>query len=77
MVRARSREIAILRDFLTSDAFTLDAFKGGPGNFRFWDNQLHQAVLLHTHYAAVARAPIEAFLHQTYNLDTLGPDGQF
>ena len=35
---------------------------------------MRQAVLLHTHNAVIARAPLEGFLHQTNNLDTLGPD---
>jgi ABC transporter substrate binding protein (PQQ-dependent alcohol dehydrogenase system) len=74
MVRTGSRDIAVLRDFLRSDAFTLDTYKGAPGSFRRWDNQLRQAVLLHTHNAVIERAPIEGFLHQTNNLDTLGPD---
>lgn len=74
MARTQSREIAVLRDYLTGDAFTLDTYKGAPGNFRPWDHQLRQAVLLHTHNAVIARAPIEGFLHQTNNLDTLGRD---
>ena len=74
MVRTDSRDIAVLRDYLTNDAFTLDTYKGAPGNFRPWDNQLRQAVLLHTHNAVIARAPLEGFLHQTNNLDTLGRD---
>ena len=39
-----------------------------------WNNQLRQAILLHTHNAVLARAPIEGFLHQKNNLDTLGSD---
>ncbi len=74
MVRSKSKDVSVLRDYLTSDAFTLDTYKGGPGNFRPWNNQLRQAVLLHTHNAVVARAPLEGFLHQTNNLDTLGRD---
>jgi ABC transporter substrate binding protein (PQQ-dependent alcohol dehydrogenase system) len=74
MVRTESRDISVLRDYLTNDAFTLDTYKGAPGNFRPWDNQLRQAVLLHTHNAVIARAPLEGFLHQTNNLDTLGRD---
>jgi len=74
MVRTESRDIAVLRAYLTNDAFTLDTYKGAPGNFRSWDNQLRQAVLLHTHNAVIARAPLDGFLHQTNNLDTLGRD---
>jgi len=74
MVRTQSRDLETLRDFLTSDAFMLDTYKGAPGNFRPWNNQLRQAVLLHTHNAVVARAPLDEFLHQTNTLDTLGQD---
>jgi len=74
MARTQSRDVAVLRDYLRSDAMTLDTYKGAPGNFRPWDNQLRQAVLLHTHNAVIARAPLEGFLHQSNNLDTLGPD---
>jgi ABC transporter substrate binding protein (PQQ-dependent alcohol dehydrogenase system) len=74
MVRTQSRDLVTLRDFLTSDAFMLDTYKGAPGNFRPWNNQLRQAVLLHTHNAVVARAPLDEFLHQTNTLDTLGQD---
>ncbi len=63
-----------LRTFLTSDRINLDLYKGNPGSFRPWDRQLRQTILLHTHNAVVARAPIEGFLHQTNNLDTLGTD---
>lgn len=74
MVRTQSRDLATLRDFLTSGAFMLDTYKGAPGNFRPWNNQLRQSVLLHTHNAVVARAPLDEFLHQTSTLDTLGQD---
>jgi ABC transporter substrate binding protein (PQQ-dependent alcohol dehydrogenase system) len=74
MARTESRDVAVLRDYLKSDDFTLDTYKGVPGTFRAWDNQLRQAVLLHTHNAVIASAPLEGFLHQTNNLDTLGSD---
>ena len=64
----------MLHDYLTNNAFTLDTYKGAPGNFRPRNNQLRQAVLLHTHNAVIARTPLEGFLHQTNNLDTLGRD---
>ena len=41
---------------------------------RPWDHQLRQAVLLAAPYEIVADAPIEAFLHRTNTLDTLGDD---
>ncbi len=74
IVRTETTELSTLRKFLVSDDFTLDTYKGAPGNFRAWNQQLRQPVLLHTHNAVVARAPIEGFLHETNNLDTLGAD---
>ena len=41
---------------------------------RAWDHQLRQAILLAAPYEVVADAPIEGFLHQTNELDTLGDD---
>jgi hypothetical protein len=35
---------------------------------------LRQSILLHTDNAVIARAPLEGFLHQKNNLDTLGVD---
>jgi ABC transporter substrate binding protein (PQQ-dependent alcohol dehydrogenase system) len=52
----------------------LDGFKGNRLNFRPWDNQLRQPLLLATHNWVVERAPLEGFLHQTNNLDALGFD---
>ena len=66
--------IAELRDYLVSDELTLDTYKGAPGGYRPWDRQLRQPVLLHSHNAVVARAPIDGFLHEKNNLDTLGSD---
>jgi len=74
IARTRSTEIKELRAFLSSEDFTLDTYKGAPGGFRRWDRQLRQPVLLHSHDAVLASAPIEGFLHQKNNLDTLGAD---
>ena len=76
IARTQATEVATLRNFLISDDFTLDTYKGAPGNFRAWNNQLRQAILLHTHNAVIGRAPFEGFLHQHNNLDTLGVDKQ-
>jgi ABC transporter substrate binding protein (PQQ-dependent alcohol dehydrogenase system) len=66
-------------DFSTQRAFILGAagFDGDKGlavSVRPWDHQLRQAVLLAAPYEVVASAPIEGFLHQTNELDTLGDD---
>jgi len=74
VVRAKTTDVAMLRALLRSDDFKVDTYKGVPGSFRVWSNQLRQAVLLHTHNAVSARAPLDGFLHQRNNLDTLGMD---
>jgi ABC transporter substrate binding protein (PQQ-dependent alcohol dehydrogenase system) len=76
VVRAKSTDIATLRAYMTSNEFTFDAYKGVPTNFRPWDLQMRQPILLHTENAVIQRAPIEGFLHENNNLDTLGPDQQ-
>ena len=73
---SKSRDIVALRSALRSDDFRVDTYKGAPANFRSWDNQLRQSILLHTHNAVIARAPIDGFLHEKNNLDTLGIDAR-
>ena len=43
-------------------------------NFRPWDGQLRMPMMLATHNAVIAVAPLDGFLHQTNTLDTLGTD---
>ena len=73
---SKSRDIEALRSALRSDDFRVDTYKGAPANFRPWDNQLRQSILLHTHNAVIAKAPIAGFLHEKNNLDTLGIDAR-
>ncbi len=74
MVRVQSTKFAAVAAYLKSDQLTFDAYKGAPASFRAWNNQLRQPILLHTHNAVVARAPLTGFLHPVDNLDTLGVD---
>ena len=69
-----STDFTILRAHLASTALTLDGFKGNRLNFRPWNNQLRQPILIGTHNRVIARAPIDGFLHKDNNLDTLGFD---
>lgn len=73
-VRARSGDAGEIAASLRSQDLTFDTYKGAPGSFRPWNNQLRQPVLLHTADAVVARAPVEGFLHPVNTLDTLGRD---
>lgn len=59
---------------LTSPDLSLDLYKGVPGSFRPWSGQLRQPILLATHNAVTAVAPLEGFQHETNTLDTLGID---
>jgi ABC transporter substrate binding protein (PQQ-dependent alcohol dehydrogenase system) len=74
IARAKSTEVARLREVMVDAEFTFDLYKGFPGSFRHWDHQLRQAVLLHTHNAVIDLAPLPGFLHERNNLDTLGID---
>ena len=52
----------------------LDGAKGYSLNFRQWDGQLRQPLVLSTDNAVIASPPLPGFLHQTNDLDTLGED---
>ncbi|GIT89546.1 branched-chain amino acid ABC transporter substrate-binding protein [Jannaschia pagri] len=74
VTRTNSADPAVLRDFLLSDGFELAGFKGRPLTFRAWNGQLRQPIPLVHPRALVALAPLEGFLHQRTELDTLGID---
>ena len=74
VARAGSSDFQALKAFLESGELTFDMYKGVRGSFRAWNGQLRQPILLATHDAVIARAPIEGFLHRTNDLDTLGRD---
>ena len=72
--RTGSNDIKQVKDYMLSDAFALQGYKGNPLSFRSWDGQLRQPVLLAAPRSLVAVAPIEGFLHPKTELDTLGYD---
>lgn len=74
VVRAGNTDFAALSAYIRGEDIILDGFKGNRLNFRPWDNQLRQPMLLATHNAVIERAPIQGFLHQHNNMDTLGFD---
>lgn len=74
IVRSGETDIGSVRAMMTSDDFTFDTYKGIPAGFRPWNNQLRQPILMHTHNAVIARAPIDGFLHRNNVLDSLGAD---
>jgi ABC transporter substrate binding protein (PQQ-dependent alcohol dehydrogenase system) len=74
IARTGSAELAGVEAYLKGDQLRFDMYKGAPGSFRAWDNQLRQPIVLHTSDAVIAVAPFEQFLHPTTTLDTLGVD---
>jgi ABC transporter substrate binding protein (PQQ-dependent alcohol dehydrogenase system) len=73
-VRSKSNQLQAIRDYMLSDAFALQGYKGMPLSFRSWDGQLRQPILLAAPRSLVSVAPVEGFLHPKTELDTLGYD---
>ncbi|WP_159805418.1 ABC transporter substrate-binding protein [Litoreibacter roseus] len=74
VTRTTAADAPTLRAFILSDAFELAGFKGRPLTYRGWNGQLRQPIPLVHSRALVASAPLEGFLHQRNELDTLGLD---
>ncbi|WP_193371575.1 ABC transporter substrate-binding protein [Pelagibius marinus] len=74
VTRSGADEPDALRDYILSDAFELAGFKGRPLSYRQWNGQLRQPIPLVQPRALVAQAPLDGFLHQHTELDTLGLD---
>ncbi len=74
VARTGVTEFAPISAYLKGPELILDGYKGPALSFRPWDNQLRQPLLIHTHNAVIARAPLEGFLHPTQYMDTLGYD---
>ena len=73
VLHTRSADFTKDRAFILGDG-SFDGDKGLAVSVRHWDHQVRQAVLLAAPYEVVESAPIEGFLHQTNDLDTLGDD---
>jgi len=72
--RSSKIDVSDLRDYLLSDAFTVAGDKGEGMNFRSWDHQLRQPILIAGPRAIVSISPQQGFLHPKYLTDTLGYD---
>lgn len=72
--KARSDDPAKIAEYLRSSRLKIDGAKGVQLNFREWDGQMRMPIVLATHNAVIAEAPLEGFLHQNTTLDTLGTD---
>lgn len=74
VTRTNANDPATLRAYILSDDFELAGFKGRALTFRTWNGQLRQPIAIAHPRALVAQAPLEGFLHQTNELDSLGLD---
>jgi ABC transporter substrate binding protein (PQQ-dependent alcohol dehydrogenase system) len=72
--RVKTATASGITAYLRSEEFELAAFKGRKLNYRSWNGQLRQPILLATAKLPVTVSPQPGFLHQTSELDTLGTD---
>ena len=72
--RARSGDFGPVNAHLRSKDLDLAAFMGQKVNFRSWDGQLRQPILIAGPDLPVSMSPQEGFLHRTAEVDTLGVD---
>lgn len=73
-VQLKSGDPAAIKALMLSPKFEVGGFKGRSLSFRPWNGQLRQPLYLLWPGAVVAAAPVEGFLHQRTELDTLGLD---
>ena len=74
LTRTGATDPDTLRGYILSDDFELAGFKGRPLTYRDWNGQLRQPIAVAHPRALVAQAPLDGFLHQTNELDSLGLD---
>jgi ABC transporter substrate binding protein (PQQ-dependent alcohol dehydrogenase system) len=74
VTRTNSADPAVLRAFVLSDKFALDGFKGRSLTYRGWNGQLRQPMAVVNARALVELTPLDGYLHQTNEMDTLGLD---
>jgi ABC transporter substrate binding protein (PQQ-dependent alcohol dehydrogenase system) len=74
VTRTGSNDVGTVRSYILSDKFEVAGFKGQGMNFRHWDLQLRQPILLAGPRALVSISPQEGFLHPKFLTDTLGFD---
>lgn len=74
VTRTNTADAEALRNYIMSDDFEVAAFKGEALDFRLWNGQLRQPILLSDRYLTVSVSPQDGYLHQYSELDTLGYD---
>ncbi|MGH8145088.1 MAG: ABC transporter substrate-binding protein [Rhodanobacteraceae bacterium] len=74
VMHTKSNDADTLRKYISSDNLKLSGYKGQGMNFRAWNHQLRQPILLMDPLTLISVSPQPGFLHPTYNTDTLGFD---
>jgi ABC transporter substrate binding protein (PQQ-dependent alcohol dehydrogenase system) len=74
ILRINSAAPATVRNYLLSSRFGVGGYKGDAMNFRSWDLQLRQPMILASARDLVSVSPQEGFLNPNYLTDTLGYD---
>ncbi|WP_135078790.1 ABC transporter substrate-binding protein [Terasakiella sp. SH-1] len=72
--RTKSNDYKTLNAYIRGSEFELAAFKGRKLSYRSWSGQLRQPVAVTAARSLVAQPPLEGFMHQSNELDTLGFD---
>ena len=73
-MRSNPADAEAMRAHLLSSDLRVDGSKGVSMNFRAWNGQMRQPILLSTPDATISAAPLPSFLHRSNDLDTLGAD---
>lgn len=74
VIRTNSNDPATLKNYILGEEFELAAFKGRKVNFRSWNGQMRQPIILTDSKVTVSVSPQDGYLHQRSTLDTLGLD---
>ena len=76
LVRFKDNENFSFSDAFVNENFKLDGSKGPILNFRPWNRQLRQPIMLSTENWVTSIAPLNSFVHRENNLDTIGMDNK-
>jgi ABC transporter substrate binding protein (PQQ-dependent alcohol dehydrogenase system) len=76
IVRFKDNENFSFNDAFINKEFKLDGSKGPVLNFRSWNRQLRQPIMLSTENWVTSIAPLSSFIHRENNLDTIGMDNK-
>ena len=74
VTRVQTTDFEKVRDYIIGPEFSLAAYKGIKVNYRSWNGQLRQRLLLSSPRALISVSPQEGYLHPVSETDTLGVD---